>query len=166
MQMIEDMDSMADAKQDTMEEVLIHVEPLSHHQGLPLPRHATAHSSGLDLCAAVDQSVCIHPGQRMLIPTGLRLALPPGVEGQIRPRSGMALRDGVTLLNSPGTIDADYRGEVKILLVNLGQEPYWVHRGDRIAQLIIQKVLRATLKVQEELKRTERDEGGFGHTGR
>lgn len=148
-----------------MEEVVIQVKTLGHHQGLPLPQYATPLSSGLDLCAAVGEPICIAPGHRALIPTGLCIAIPPGVEGQVRPRSGLALKHGVTLLNAPGTIDADYRGEVKALLVNLGQEPFWVHRGDRIAQLVVQKLLRSTLKLEENLETTQRNRGGFGHTG-
>lgn len=148
-----------------MEEVIIHVEALEHHEGLPLPQYTTPHSSGMDLHAAVEETIAIPPGQRALIPTGLRMALPEGLEGQVRPRSGLALRHGVTLLNTPGTIDSDYRGEIKVLLVNLGDKPFRVARGDRIAQLVIQRVVRGSLRLQAKLEETERNTGGFGHTG-
>lgn len=149
-----------------MEEVIVEVRVLPHHDGLPMPSYATVHSSGMDLHAAVERAVLIEPGQRELIPTGLCLAIPPGVEGQVRPRSGLAMEHGVTVLNAPGTIDADYRGEVKVLLVNLGSRPYQVSRGDRIAQLVFSgNVLRGVMRVQETLGTTERDGGGFGHSG-
>ena len=131
-----------------------------------MPQYATPLSSGMDLHAAVEETLGIAPGERALVPTGLCLALPPGVEGQVRPRSGLATRHGVTILNAPGTIDADYRGEVKVLLVNLGNEPFTVSRGDRIAQLVLQKVVRGSWEVREALDETVRDQGGFGHTGR
>lgn len=131
---------------------------------LPLPSYATAGSAGLDLRA--DVPVRLAPGERALVPTGLTLAIPPGHEGQVRPRSGLALREGVTCLNSPGTIDADYRGEVGVILANLGQKPVSVERGDRIAQLVIAPVARAELIEVAELPQTTRGEGGFGHTGR
>jgi dUTP pyrophosphatase len=151
---------------DSMEEVIVEVRLLPHHEGLPLPSYATPHSSGMDLHAAVQEAVLIEPGQRQLVPTGLCLAMPPGVEGQVRPRSGLAMEHGVTVLNAPGTIDADYRGEIKVLLVNLGRRPYKVCRGDRIAQIVFSGgVLRAVLRPQRVLERTERDEGGFGHSG-
>jgi dUTP pyrophosphatase len=150
----------------TVEEVEVRVHALPHHQGLPLPGYATAMASGMDLQAAVDNEVTIQPGGWALIPTGVRLALPPGIEGQVRPRSGLAASHGVTLLNAPGTIDADYRGEVKVLLLNLGGAPYSVQRGDRIAQLVLQRVVRARLRVADQLEETQRSGGGFGHTGR
>jgi dUTP pyrophosphatase len=123
-------------------------------------------ASGCDLVAAVTEPVTLLPGERRLIPTGLRLALPPGYEGQVRPRSGLALRYGVTCLNSPGTIDADYRGEIGVILVNLGQEPFEVQRGERIAQLVVAPVERVEWEEVGELDATERGAGGFGHTGR
>ena len=132
---------------------------------VPLPRYMTELSSGMDLFAEVEGEVTLEPGERKLIPTGIALAIPEGYEGQVRPRSGLALRDGVTLVNTPGTIDADYRGEVGVLLINLGRRPFRVKRGDRIAQLVIAPVCRAVLDLAEELDSTPRSEGGFGHTG-
>ncbi|HIE48447.1 TPA: dUTP diphosphatase [Candidatus Bipolaricaulota bacterium] len=134
---------------------------------VPLPRYMSEWASGLDLFAALDgQEVLIPPGRWVLIPTGIALAIPPGYEAQVRPRSGLALRYGVTLLNTPGTIDADYRGEVKVILVNLGDKPFRVRDGDRIAQLVVQPVLRVELEEVDELPPTSRSGGGFGHTGR
>ncbi len=148
------------------EEVAVLVHTLPHHKGLPLPGYASQLASGMDLHAAVEAAVSIPPGGWALIPTGLRLALPPGIEGQVRPRSGLAVSHGVTVLNAPGTIDADYRGEIKVVLMNLGSSPYCVQRGDRVAQLVLQRVVRARLSRVEELAETPRNEGGFGHTGR
>ncbi len=130
-----------------------------------LPAYQTEGSAGMDLSAAVDGEVVIPPMGRALIPTGVALSLPPGVEGQVRPRSGLAIRHGVTCLNSPGTIDADYRGEVHVILANLGEEPFRVRRGDRIAQIVFSPVLSARLAVVMELDGTARGAGGFGHTG-
>ena len=148
-----------------MEEVTVAVEALPHHAGLPLPTYKTEHSAGMDIHAAVWDDVIVEPGKWTLVPTGIRIALPEGTEGQIRPRSGLAVNSGVTLLNSPGTVDADYRGEVKIILINLGEKPFRIQRGDRIAQLVIQKVLRGVLNITETLDETGRGQGGFGHTG-
>jgi dUTP pyrophosphatase len=131
---------------------------------LPLPSYATAGAAGLDLRA--DAAVTLQPGGRALVPTGFAIAIPPGFEGQVRPRSGLALRDGVTCLNSPGTIDCDFRGEVGVILANLGQQPVTLARGDRIAQLIIAPVERAELTESASLPPTARGQGGFGHTGR
>jgi len=131
---------------------------------LPLPSYATSGSAGLDLRA--DSPVTLRPGQRALVPTGLAMAVPPGYEAQVRPRSGLALRNGVTCLNSPGTLDSDYRGELCVILVNLGQEEVALARGERIAQLIVAPVSRAELAEVPELPPTERGAGGFGHTGR
>jgi dUTP pyrophosphatase len=125
----------------------------------------TRHAAGMDLVAAVDTCHVLNPGRRALIPTGIAIALPEGVEAQIRPRSGLAVRHGIGLLNSPGTIDADYRGEIKVLLINLGEEPFAVRRGDRIAQMVFQRVLRGHLREVPSLSITDRNEGGFGHTG-
>jgi len=130
-----------------------------------LPAYQTEGSAGMDLRAAVDGEVVIPPKGRALIPTGVALSIPPGVEGQVRPRSGLAIRHGVTCLNSPGTIDADYRGEVQVILANLGEEPFLVRRGDRIAQIVFCPVLSARLAVVPELDGTARGTGGFGHTG-
>lgn len=133
---------------------------------LPLPAPATPGSAGLDLRACVPAPVVLEPGRRALIPTGFCIALPPGFEGQVRPRSGLALRHGLTMLNTPGTIDPDYRGEIAVVAVNLGQEPVTISRGDRIAQLVIAPVSRARLVPAKELPPTGRGDGGFGHTGK
>ena len=150
-----------------MKTVQVKVRRLREDSGgkVPLPRYMTELSSGMDLFAEVEGEVILEPGERKLIPTGIALAIPEGYEGQVRPRSGLALRDGVTLVNAPGTIDADYRGEVGVLLINLGRRPFRVKRGDRIAQLVIAPVCRAVLELAEELDATPRSEGGFGHTG-
>jgi len=132
---------------------------------LPLPEAATPGSAGLDLRACVPRPVVLLPGRRMLIPTGFCVALPEGYEGQVRPRSGLALRQGLTMLNTPGTIDADYRGEIGVIAVNLGQEPVTISRGDRIAQLVIAPVARPRLVAVDELPPSARAAGGFGHTG-
>jgi dUTP pyrophosphatase len=148
--------------------VTIRVVPLPHAEGLALPAYETADAAGMDLRAAVEDSapVTLAPGHRAMIPTGLTIALPPGFEAQVRPRSGLAAKHGITCLNSPGTVDADYRGEVKVILINLGQEPFVIKRGERIAQMIIAPVTRAELKVVAELDETRRGAGGFGSTGR
>jgi dUTP pyrophosphatase len=135
-------------------------------EGLPLPAYETAGAAGMDLRAAVGEAVTLAPGERALITTGLRLEIPPGYEGQVRPRSGLAIRHGITMLNTPGTIDADYRGLLQVVVINLGQEPFTIHRGDRIAQLVIAPVLQARIEVVEELGDTARGRGGFGSTGR
>ncbi len=147
------------------EPLSVSVQRLPHAEGLALPAAATAAAAGMDLRAAVSESLVLLPGARALVPTGLRLAIPLGFEGQVRPRSGLAWRHGVTLANAPGTIDADYRGEVRVILVNLGQEPFAVERGMRIAQLVIAPVTRATMIAVDELPDTERASGGFGSTG-
>ena len=131
-----------------------------------LPEYRTDGAAGMDLKAAVDEEVVIPPLGRALIPTGLAMSIPPGVEGQVRPRSGLAMRHGITCLNSPGTIDADFRGEIHVILANLGQEPFCVRRGDRIAQIVFSPVLSARFEVVTELDVTGRGSGGFGHTGR
>ena len=130
-----------------------------------LPAYATAAAAGLDLAAAVPSALTLEPGRRVLVPTGLTIELPPGHEGQVRPRSGLAVKHGVTVLNSPGTIDEDYRGEVKVVLVNLGQEPFSIEPGTRIAQLIVAPVSRVRVDEVAELAPTARGEGGFGHSG-
>ena len=135
----------------------------SHHE---LPRYATPQSAGMDLRANLDAPVTLQPMERRLIPTGLRIALPVGYEAQIRPRSGLALKHGITILNTPGTIDADYRGEIGIIMVNLSQEPFVVSDGERIAQMVIAPHEQPTLVEVEALDETERGEGGFGHTGK
>ncbi|MDY7034444.1 MAG: dUTP diphosphatase [Thermodesulfobacteriota bacterium] len=133
---------------------------------VPLPRYMTEHAAGMDLYACVDDDILIMPGQRRLIPTGIALAVPRGYEAQIRPRSGLAFKNGISIVNSPGTIDSDYRGEIGIMIINLGDEPFIVKRGDRIAQMIINKVYHASLELTSELDTTKRDSGGFGHTGK
>ena len=132
---------------------------------VPLPRYMSEHASGMDVCAAVAEPLTLAPGDVVLVPTGLRVAIPPGYEVQVRPRSGLALKHGITVVNAPGTIDADYRGPVGIILGNLGREPFTIERGMRIAQLVAQRVVRADLVQRESLADTERSSGGFGHTG-
>lgn len=147
--------------------VTVHLQRLAHGEGLPLPRYQSEHAAGLDLAAAVpaDRPLTLAPGMRRLVPTGFALALPAGWEAQIRPRSGLALKHGVTVLNAPGTIDADYRGEVMVLLVNLGAEPFVVERGLRIAQLVVAPVARVELVAVDTLPASARGSGGFGSTG-
>ena len=131
---------------------------------IALPRYMTPDSAGMDLCAAVKENIIIRPGDIFLVPTGFAMAIPSGYEGEIRPRSGLAVKFGITLVNSPGTIDADYRDEVKVALINLGKEPFMIRRGDRIAQMLIKKVYKAVISEVEKLSQTERT-GGFGSTG-
>ena len=146
----------------------VEIQRLPHAEGLALPAYQTAHAAGLDLLAAVpeDEPLTMQPGQRALVPTGLMIAVPPGHEAQVRPRSGLAFKHGVTVLNSPGTVDADYRGEVSVLLINHGDEPFTIRRGERIAQLVIAAVTQANLVVVASLSSTDRGSGGFGSTGR
>ena len=140
---------------------------LPHAEGLPLPAYETAQAAGMDLRAAVpeDEPLVLHPGSRFPVPTGLAFALPPGFEGQVRPRSGLAFKSGVTCLNTPGTVDADYRGEVKVILINLGEEAVTIRRGERIAQLLISPVSEASWAEVATLDETSRGAGGFGSTG-
>jgi dUTP pyrophosphatase len=145
--------------------VRVAVLRLEHGQGLPLPDYATDGSAGLDLLAAVSDPVTLQPSARALVPTGLTIALPQGYEAQVRPRSGLALKHGLTVLNSPGTIDADYRGEVQVILINLGEEPVTVTRGMRIAQLVLAPVTRGRFEEVKELPASRRGGGGFGSTG-
>ncbi|MDP3919307.1 MAG: dUTP diphosphatase [Candidatus Omnitrophota bacterium] len=144
-------------------EVLIKVHP--HFEGLSLPEYKTHGSSGMDLLAACTEPIVLHPGDRALIPTGLSVAIPEDYEAQLRPRSGLALKFGVGLPNSPGTIDSDYRGEIKIILINYGREDFTVTRGMRIAQVVIAPVVKARLLPVDNLDETHRASGGFGHTG-
>jgi len=132
---------------------------------LPSPRYMTEKSSGMDLYAAVAEEILLNPGERRLIPTGISISVPEGYEAQVRPRSGLALRDGITVANTPGTIDADYRGEIGVILINHGENPFQVKRGDRVAQMVIVPVARAELEWVEDLDETPRSGGGFGHTG-
>lgn len=147
---------------------VIRLQRLPHSEGLPLPSYQTERAAGMDLIAALaeDETLFLPMGERVLVPTGLALEIPAGFEGQIRPRSGLALNYGVTVLNSPGTIDADYRGEVKVLLANLGLETFAIERGTRIAQLVIAPVARASFEVVARLEDSTRGVGGFGSTGR
>jgi dUTP pyrophosphatase len=148
--------------------VSVLVSPLPHFSGLALPAYETPHAAGMDLRAAVpeDKPVTLAPGERAAVPSGLAIALPEGYEAQVRPRSGLALKHGVTCLNTPGTIDADYRGEVKVILINLGQEPFVIRRGERIAQMVIAPVTQARWETVEALPDSARGAGGFGSTGR
>jgi dUTP pyrophosphatase len=143
----------------------VDVKRLPHGSDLPLPEYATPDSAGLDLLAAVDADVTLAPGTRMLVPTGLSIALPPGYEAQVRPRSGLALRNGITVLNSPGTVDADYRGEVGVILANLGDAPFVITRGMRIAQMVVAPVTQLCWQEVDALPDSERGAGGFGSTG-
>jgi len=148
-----------------LEEICVPIRRLPGNSDIPLPQYMTEGSSGMDVCAALTGEKTILPGERVLIPAGIVIGLPPGWEAQIRPRSGLAVHHGVTLLNSPGTIDSDYRGEVKIILINHGGEPFVVRRGDRIAQMVVQPVCRVSWDLTDDLEGTKRDAGGFGHTG-
>ncbi|MEQ8523104.1 dUTP diphosphatase [Gracilimonas sp.] len=146
-----------------MKQVLI--KKLDHAKDLPLPNYESVAAAGMDVRAAVETPIVIKPGERTLIPTGLQIALPEGYEAQIRPRSGLAIRNGITMLNTPGTIDADYRGEVKVIAINHGEEEFVVNHGDRIAQMVIAPVTQLPLLEVDELDETDRGEGGFGSTG-
>ncbi|MHB8927756.1 MAG: dUTP diphosphatase [Bacillota bacterium] len=146
-------------------EVAVRIARLPGQDDLPVPGYMSAGAAGLDLPAAVTEPLVLAPGARSLVPTGFAVSLPPGHEGQVRARSGLAIRHGLTVLNSPGTIDADYRGEIKVILANLGGEPVTINRGDRIAQLVVAPVIRARLVEVDSLDDTPRGAGGFGHTG-
>jgi len=141
------------------------IQRLSHGEGLDSPHYASAQAAGADLRAAIDEEMVLQPGEHALIPTGFAMALPAGFEAQVRPRSGLALKHGITVLNTPGTIDADYRGEVGVILINHGQQPFHIQRGDRIAQMIIAPVMQAAWQEVETLDTTERGSGGFGSSG-
>lgn len=143
----------------------IHICRMPGNDDLPLPKRMSKGASGFDLFAAFKEDVCLNPGARTLVPTGIRIALPDGLEAQVRPRSGLALKYGVTVLNSPGTIDADYRGEIGVVMINFGEEPFVITRGQRIAQLVIQQVVNARWCEVDHLTDTERGSGGYGHTG-
>lgn len=145
--------------------VKISLTPMEHAVGLALPTYATDQSAGMDLTAALEEAIELGPWERMLIPTGLSIALPAGYEAQVRPRSGLALKHGVTVLNTPGTIDADYRGEIGVILVNMSQNSFTIERGMRIAQMVIAKHAKVEWEVAEELDQTDRGAGGFGSTG-
>jgi dUTP pyrophosphatase len=149
-------------------QVKIDVCQLPHGKGLSLPAYQSAHAAGLDLLAAVseDAPLVLLPGRHAMVPTGLTIALPEGYEAQVRPRSGLAARHGVTVLNAPGTVDADYRGEINVLLINHGTEPFTIRRGERVAQMVIACVARAEFVLTDQLSSTDRGSGGFGSTGR
>ncbi len=147
-------------------EVKVSIQRLPHGQNLDSPHYASAHAAGADLRAAIDEEIVLQSGEHMLIPTGFAMALPIGFEAQIRPRSGLALKHGIAVLNTPGTIDADYRGEVGVILINHGQQPFHVQRGDRIAQMVIAPVKQAIWREEKSLDTTERGSGGFGSSGK
>ena len=147
------------------EHLVVHITQLKNSEGLPLPHYQTEHSAGVDLYAAVASETVVGAGAWKLVPTGLAIAIPEGYEGQVRPRSGLALKHGIGLLNAPGTIDADYRGEVGIILFNFSDQPFVIHRGDRIAQLVFAKLEKAKFVKIDVLSETARGAGGFGHTG-
>ena len=146
--------------------VTVRVQRLPHGAGLDLPAYATQQSAGMDLMAAIEGELVLAPGKRAIVPSGLAIALPAGFEAQVRPRSGLAAKNGVTVLNSPGTIDADYRGEIKVILVNLGDQPVTLARGERIAQMVVAPVTRIRLNEVKTLNNSARGTGGFGSTGR
>lgn len=149
-----------------MKHVKISLKRKNGCEDLPLPKYATSGSSGMDLCADVDGELTLMPGETRLVSAGIYIAVPPGYEAQIRPRSGLALKHGISLVNTPGTIDSDYRGLVGLIMINHGREPFVIKRGDRVAQMVIHEVARAEIEVSEELDDTARSAGGFGHTGR
>jgi len=149
-----------------MDKAQVHIQALPHGEGIDLPFYATTHAAGADVRAAIDADIVIEPGCHCLIKTGFTMALPDNFEAQIRPRSGLALKHGITVLNAPGTIDADYRGEVGIILINHGKEAFTVQRGDRIAQMIIAPFVQADFKAVQSLSETDRGTGGFGSSGK
>ncbi len=149
-----------------MNEVDVRISRVGCDVDHPLPRYMTRHAAGMDLHAALDKDLVLHPGARALVPTGIAIALPEGYEAQVRPRSGLALRHGIALVNSPGTIDPDYRGEIGVIVINHGTEAFTIRNGERIAQLVIAPFVRAVFREVEELDETARGDGGFGHTGR
>lgn len=148
-----------------MKNVQVKLQQLPHGKDLPLPEYATSQSAGVDLMAAIDADIVLKPMQRALVPTGIAIALPAGFEAQVRPRSGLALKNGIGVVNSPGTIDADYRGEIKVILINFGEENFTVTRGARIAQMVIAPVCQVAWQQAESLDETARSAGGFGSTG-
>lgn len=150
---------------NSLDEILVAVTRVEGAEDIPLPKYMTHQAAGMDLAANIFEEVYIEPGEYKIIPCGIKIELPPGYEAQVRPRSGLAAKYGVTLLNSPGTIDSDYRGEIKVILINLGKQRFSLKRGDRIAQLVISGVVRAHLYEKDKLDETQRGDGGFGHTG-
>ncbi|MEW6088623.1 MAG: dUTP diphosphatase [bacterium] len=149
-----------------MSKVRVDIKRLPGNEDIPVPCFMSKHAAGADIAAAVKTPVTIFPGETKLIPAGLQIALPPGYEAQIRPRSGLALKHSIGILNSPGTIDADYRGEIGIIMINLGKSPFVINRGDRIAQMVINKVSQVEFILKDGLPETKRNDGGFGHTGK
>ncbi len=147
-------------------EVLVKIKKLPHASDLKIPTKATGKAAGFDLSAAITATQSVQPGAFSLIPTGIAVSIPPGYEGQVRPRSGLALKHGLSILNTPGTIDSDYRGEVKVIIINFGSQPYTINRGERIAQLVIAAVPEVRLEEVSDLEDTPRGQGGFGHTGK
>lgn len=148
-----------------MNELKVEIKKLDNLKDLPLPSYATIDSAGMDLIAAIEEDITLKPFERTLVKTGIAIALPEGYEAQVRPRSGLALKHGITVPNSPGTIDADYRGEICVILMNLGQEEYTITRGARIAQMVVKKYERVSWNISADLDKTSRDAGGFGSTG-
>lgn len=149
-----------------MQKIDVYIEQTMEGRDLPLPRYMTSQSAGMDLFACVDGEVTLHKGEILLVPTGIKIALPEGYEAQIRPRSGLALKHGITLVNSPGTVDADYRGEIKIIMLNVGTEDFVIARGERIAQMVINQIQQIQWLPVDNLEGSERGDGGFGHTGK
>ena len=147
------------------ENVRVKVKRLNNNVDLPLPDYETAGAAGMDIRAALDENVTLRPGEIRMIPTGWAVSIPPGYEGQVRPRSGLALKHGIGMVNAPGTIDSDYRGEIGLILINWGKRPFVINRGDRIAQMLISRVYRADIIEVDDLDATQRGEGGFGHSG-
>lgn|SRR3989338_2925479 len=148
-----------------MRQIEVKIKTWPHFSGLSVPEYKTHGSSGFDLLAACDHDLMLDPGKRVLIPTGISISFPPGTEAQVRPRSGLAIDHGITLLNTPGTIDSDYRGEIKVIVINLGDKPFRISRGMRIAQVVISEVVKANFSLADNLDTTVRGAGGFGHTG-
>jgi len=157
--------STIESARQVMNSIVIKIKRVQDNKDLPLPAYKSEGSSGMDITACVKQPVLLKPGEIRLIPSGLAVSVPPGYEAQVRPRSGLSLHHGIGLVNSPGTIDSDYRGEIGIILINWGTEPFTIKKGDRIAQMIISKVYRADFVEVEDLDATSRGQGGFGHTG-
>jgi dUTP pyrophosphatase len=149
-----------------MEQVRVALKRLRPGGDLPLPGYMTSHAAGMDLHADIEGEIVLHPGERLLVPTGIAIALPDGYEAQIRPRSGLALKHGISLVNSPGTIDADYRGEISVILINHGSEAFRLRRGERVAQMVVARFSRVEWDERDNLEETARGSGGFGHTGR
>lgn len=145
--------------------IILRIKKTDDAKDLPLPAYMSEGAAGMDLYANIENEIILQPGEIKLIPTGIQIELPPNFEAQIRPRSGLALKYGITLLNTPGTIDSDYRGEIKLIVINLGKEAVKIARGQRIAQMVINQIIRPTIIESEVLSETKRDEGGFGHTG-